>query len=335
MRRSEQISVMWKLSLEQVKGEYMADKMKIVIWGYCIKGVKALEVVRNIEKYEFIGFADNSIYKQGNYVYGKPIYSMGALCELDRNEKISVVIAIDKWKEVVSECEKKNIRIEAIYIGGEMHPYPFPTFESLDYSKMIRFYAGDICDDIHKSIEGLYGLSLRREDSRHIRHDVREKYCVPDNSVESYEAEDVFEYVEEEKQIDAINEIYRILKPHGYVRFTLPDYNSPYLKRRTMCDKNGKMLFDVGGGGSYGAEGIQDNGSIYFATYENFNKILEGTKFKKIEWLCYYTEDGTLYKKYIDMEKGYVNRVNNESDEDVYCLVVDCYKLNMDEGDNT
>ena len=93
-----------------------------------------------------------------------------------------------------------------------------------------------------------------------------------------------------------------------------------------MCDQNGKMLFDVAGGGTYGAEGIQGNGSIYFATYENFNRTLADTKFTKIEWLCYYAEDGKLHKKYIDMENGYVNRVSNESDKDVYCLVVDCYK---------
>ena len=169
----------------------MAGKKNIVIWGYSIKGVRVLETVRNTEKYEFIGFADNSVYKQGNYVYGKPIYSMEELCELNRNKEISVIIAIEKWKEVADECEEKNILIEAVYIRGELHPYPFPTFATLDYTRNIRFYAGDICDDIHKSIDGLYGLSLSREDSRHIRHDVREKYLVPDNSIESYEAEDV------------------------------------------------------------------------------------------------------------------------------------------------
>ena len=304
----------------------MTEKINIVIWGYCAKGIEVSEKVRKLEQYEFIGFADNSVYKQGNYVDGKLIYSMEQLCELKKEKNFSVIIAIEKWKEVEVECIQKEIQIEAVYMNGEIHQYPFPSFESLDYNKRIKFYAGDIYDKIHKNIEGLYGLSLCTVDSRHIIHDVREKYPVPDNSIESYEAEDVFEYVEKERQIDAINEIYRILRPQGYVRFTLPDYNSPYLKRRTMCNKNGEFLFDAMGGGTYATDGIQENGSIYFATYEDFKETLEKTMFSRIEWLCYYTEDGILHKKHIDMDKGYVSRISNESDENVYCLVVDCYK---------
>lgn len=304
----------------------MADKTNIVIWGYCIRGVEVLEKVGKIEEYEFMGFADNSVYKQGNYVCGKPIYSPEELCLLLGDKNISVIIAIEKWQEVEEECKEKKIRIEAVYMGGELHRYPFPTFETLDYAGGIRLYAGDICDDIHKNIKDLYGLSLHRMDSRHMKHDVREKYPIPDNSIVAYEAEDVFEYVKKEKQIDAINEIYRILKPGGYVRFTLPDYNSPYLKRRTMYSPAGEFLFDAVGGGTFGADGISDNGSIYFATYEDFKETLEKTMFSKTEWLCYYTGDGFLCKKYIDMDKGYVNRVSNESEDNVYCLIVDCYK---------
>ena len=304
----------------------MIEKTNIVIWGYCSKGIEVLESVKNLDQYEFRGFADNYAYKHVYYLWGKTIYSMEQLCELRRKKSFSVIIAVGKWEEIEAECSQNEIRIEAVYIAGELHPYPFPTFASLDYTGEIRFYAGNICDDIHRRTKGLYGLSICGVDSRHIKHDVCEKYPIPDNSIDSYEAEDVFEYVKKEMQVDAINEIYRILKPQGYVRFTLPDYNSPYLKRRTMCDKQGRMLFDAVGGGAYGAEGIQDNGSIYFATYEDFNRILEKTKFTRIEWLCYYTVDGVLHKKFIDMNKGYVNRVCNESDDNVYCLVVDCYK---------
>lgn len=218
----------------------MAGKINVVIWGYCVTGIEVFEKVRNLEQYEFIGFADNSVFKQGNYVDGKPVYSMDQLCKLKKEKSFSVIIAVGKWNEVERECNQREIRIEAVYMRGEMHQYPFPSFASLDYTSGIKFYAGNICDEIHKNSRGLYGLSLRTADSKHIIHDVREKYPVPDNSIEAYEAEDVFEYVEKESQIDAINEIYRILKPQGYVRFTLPDYNSPYLKRRTMCDSDGK-----------------------------------------------------------------------------------------------
>lgn len=304
----------------------MTYKKNIVIWGYCSNGIEVLEKIRNQSQYEFLGFVDNSCYKQGNYVGGKLIYTVNQICELKAKIDLSVIIATGKWREVEAECKKKGIVIQAIYMNGEIHLYPFPTFESLDYRKGIKFYAGDICDEIHRRDKNLYGLTLFSTDSKHIRHDIREEYPVPDNSIVAYEAEDVFEYVEPEKQLYAINEICRILKPHGYARFTLPDYNSPYLKRRTMCSANGDFLFDAMGGGTYGAQGIQEYGSTYFATYEDFNRTLEKTNFSRIDWLCYYTEDGILHKKYIDMNMGYVNRVSNETNENVYCLVVDCYK---------
>lgn len=50
---------------------------------------------------------------------------------------------------------------------------------------------------------------------------------------------------------DILNEIYRILKPGGLFRLSVPDYNCDILWERSEKDSNGKIRFDPGGGGSY------------------------------------------------------------------------------------
>jgi predicted SAM-dependent methyltransferase len=55
-----------------------------------------------------------------------------------------------------------------------------------------------------------------------------------DNCVESYQAEDVFEHIDYDKLPEVINEIYRVLKPGGYFRLSVPDYGSDvYIERST------------------------------------------------------------------------------------------------------
>ena len=117
------------------------------------------------------------------------------------------------------------------------------TFERLDLSKQITLYAGDICDEEHLKNPNLYGLSIHKADKRHILADITNEYPLPDNSIYSYQAEDVLEHIEPQKLVDTINEIYRILGD-GVFRICLPDYNSPYLKNISMKSKEGRILFD-------------------------------------------------------------------------------------------
>ena len=121
-------------------------------------------------------------------------------------------------------------------------------------------------------------------------------------------------------------EIYRIIKPGGHLRICMPDYYSPYVKMRSMTDRDGRIVFDGGGGGTYDQNGISNDGQVYFATYDSLNVILDKSKFQNIDWLCYRTKEETLHKKNIDYKKGYLKRVNNEEDKNDYCLVVDCIK---------
>ncbi|KAI4450873.1 hypothetical protein C823_005410 [Eubacterium plexicaudatum ASF492] len=210
------------------------------------------------------------------------------------------------------ELEEYGIRIEGIYINGKILQYDRMCFERLDLSRKIALYAGDIIDDIHRDNPDLYGLSIMKADSKHILHDITYRYPLSDNSIFSYQAEDVLEHIEYEKLVDVINEIYRILRKNGIFRICLPDYNSKYLSDISMRDSTGKIIFDPTGGGTFGAGCIENGGHVWFPTYALVRKLLEKTLFEKIDFLCYHTEDGNLVKRRLicrkDMSAGFRKR---------------------------
>ncbi len=299
---------------------------RVIVFGYGFQGVQAAKLLESKKEYEVIGFADNSPFKRGNYVYGDVIRGMEELKELLNHNEFSVVIASNGWKEIIEQCEENGITVSGVYANNRIAKLPFAEFSNLDFSKDICFYAGDIFDTDRINRSDIYGLSLTRHDDRHICHNIKEPYPIPDCSIASYEAEDVLEYIDENSMPFVIKEILRILKPGGLLRICMPDYNSPIMKKRTMVNENGEFLFDAGGGGGFDKTGITDGGSVYFAKYEKFDKILKQCNFSCVDWLCYYSNDGVLHRKHIDESKGNVHRIIGYKDEDVYSMLVDCYK---------
>lgn len=302
--------------------------MKIVIFGYGLGGVELYRKLVATDKFKIVGFADNSIYKQGKIVNGSSIMSMGDLIQLKDMIDFAVIIAAEKWFIIGEELEKAGIRIYGVYKDGEIIEYNRMSFERLDLSRKITLYAGDICDDVHLSNLDLYGLSINKADSRHIIHDITNRFPLPDHSIHSFQIEDVLEHIEIIKVPDCINEIYRILRKGSLLRISLPDYNSPYLNDISMKDKDGNVLFDPTGGGKYTEAGVSDGGHIWFPNYNLVKDLLDKTKFKNIQFLCYYTESGELIRKEIDMDKGYIIRMSRDVNmkKPIYSMVVDCYK---------
>lgn len=300
----------------------------IIIFGYGYQGTGLAKKIYRDEKYNLLGFADNSIYKQGNYVYDAKILSMEELVELKKSTEFSVIIACEAYyKDIITQCLDNDIDIEGVYLDGRIKSYPFAEFKYLDLSSDIKLYAGDIADDVHLNDPNLYGLSITQHDDKHIFHDITTPYPLPDGCIASYEAECVLELINQDKLIFAINEIYRILKPGGYLRITVPDHYSPYLKRRAMRDKDGNVLYDAGETSlvKYGKNGIE-GGWTRFTNYDDMKSVLEKTNFKDIKWLCYHTIDGTLHKENIDYSKGYNKRIINTDEMDQYNLLIDCIK---------
>lgn len=303
-------------------------KSQIIIFGYGFEGVKLYRELANHDQYEVIGFADNSPYKQHKSVGKHTIMSLNDLIDLKSEEDFSVIIAANRWFVIGEQLEKYHINIEGIYRNGKVCKYDRMCFERLDLSKKIVLYAGDIADDVHMSEPNLYGLSINKADSKHILHDITNRYPLPDNSIYLYQAEDVLEHIAFEKLVDAINEIYRILCEGGLLRICLPDYYSAYLRDISMRDEDGNIVFDPTGGGNFGVNGVENAGHVWFPNYSIVQDLLDRTKFNKIDFLCYHTAKGELIKKNIDFTKGYVKRLPKADEEDrpVYSIVVDCYK---------
>lgn len=204
-------------------------------------------------------------------------------------------------------------------------------FSDLKEQGIIRLYAGDIPEN-NENYDGYIGLSITKNDYRHIKFDITNKYPLVDNMVDFYQAEDVLEHIEINKIVDVLNEIYRILKKDGGMfRISVPDYRCDILSDRSIKDDKGEIIFDSFGGGSFENGKVINGGHLWFPKYEIVKELLEKSNFEKYEFLHYYKENGQYVTKRIDYSKGYVQRTpdNDERVKEPYrpmSIVVDCYK---------
>ncbi len=178
------------------------------------------------------------------------------------------------------------------------------TWESINTKSRIMLYAGDI-PDLPEYPE-MIGLSLNRSDEQHLCHDITNPFALPDNFVDFFQSEDVFEHIAYNKLHSVISEIYRILKPGGLFRLSMPDYRCNILQQRVVMDANNNIIFDPEGGGT-----PENPGHVWFPLIEQVKELIENSPFGKngeIEYLHYYTEDGTPVTKPIDYSKGFVRR---------------------------
>jgi len=178
------------------------------------------------------------------------------------------------------------------------------TWEQIKQMPLIKLYAGDL--PLREGYDGLIGLSPTKNDQNHLQHDITQLFPLENNSVDSFQAEDVFEHIPYEKLVPVVNEIYRILKPDGLLRLSVPDYGCDVLQNRSVKGETGQIVYDPGGGGT------PDNpGHVWFPRIDTVMQILTKTKFHKsgkIELLHYYNKDGTFVAKPIDYSKGHVRR---------------------------
>ncbi len=182
------------------------------------------------------------------------------------------------------------------------------TFEKIKQRDFIFLYAGDIPFRKEYRIKGLVGLSIKRANYQTILHDVCKPYPLPDNSIDAYQAEDVFEHIEYDALPAAINEIHRILKPGGYLRISVPDYRFDLYSTRSVKDPFGNIVFDPDGGGYFENGVVLGGGHLWFPMYENVLALAQKTHFKQYNFYHYYDEDGNLVLHDIDYKKGFVQR---------------------------
>jgi len=203
------------------------------------------------------------------------------------------------------------------------------SFDDIKSEKFIYLYAGDIPKN-PKYVKFI-GLSLKPGNEQHIKHDVEHKIPLPDSCVDVYQSEDVFEHIELNRLPGIINEIYRVLKPNGVFRLSLPDYRCDILYERTIKGVSGELKFDPEGGGAIENGKVIKGGHLWFPRYELVKQILGMTEFTDIKFFHYYDEEGIGITNPIDYSIGHVMRTPDH-DERVRAprrpmsIVVDCIK---------
>mgnify|MGYP006411619031 CR=1 FL=1 len=185
-------------------------------------------------------------------------------------------------------------------------------FKDIKYNKHIFLYHGDIYKNM-KTVtytnKNFIGLSLKFNNSNHILHDITNPYDLFDNSVDIVQSEDTLEHIEYYKLVDCINEIYRVLKPNGLFRLSLPDYDCDILYNRSLKDNIGNIYFDKLGGGNYDYNNkkVINGGHLWFPTYTNVKNLLDKTKFNNINYLHYYDNKKPILNE-INYNYGYIHR---------------------------
>ena len=94
-------------------------------------------------------------------------------------------------------------------------------------------------------IPNFIGLALEPAHAREVKHDLADALPYPDDSIAKIQAQDVLEHLPFDKVSFVLDEIYRVLKPGGTFRLSVPDYRSPVQKRRSIYDARGRVIGDL------------------------------------------------------------------------------------------
>jgi SAM-dependent methyltransferase len=197
----------------------------------------------------------------------------------------------------------------------------------------ICLYAGD------KACRGeqdkkFVGLSINKQDSQHIKHDVTKTFPLKTSTVDLFQSEDVFEHIDYKNLSAVIDEIFRILKVGGIFRLSLPDYRCDVLYNRSQKDDFGNIIFDSGGGGKLVNGKVTDGGHLWFPVFETVFFLLHNSKFMtngSINFLHYYDTNGIGITNPIDYTNFMVSRTPDHDLRVKYpyrpmSIVVDCVK---------
>jgi len=203
------------------------------------------------------------------------------------------------------------------------------NFQNLSNREYIYLYAGDVPKN--GKYDKYIGISLWQSNAQHIKHDILQKYPLQDNCVDIYQSEDVFEHIEPNMLPDIINEIYRVLKPNGIFRLSVPDYRCDILYHRSLKNLRGELVFDPDGGGNFNDRKVINGGHVWFPTYEAVKEILNKTNFTDVSFYHYYDELGRGIVKPIDYSIGHITRTpdNDKRVQNPYrplSIVLDCIK---------
>lgn len=295
------------------------------------------ELLRNFKSNVVLvdGHSGGGMNRLSSLVIASKYCEQNSIAILDNGLRDNEILLMDIVRNIGFNIDNIVFQGKGIGIGifeKSKSEENFDKIQWCDIEKLqnIRLYAGDIPGD--KNYENVIGLSITKSDRRHIYHDITFPIPLKDNSVNSYQSEDVFEHIEYDKLTAVIDEIYRILKPGGVFRLSVPDYGSDILINRSEKDEYGNIIFDPGGGGTR-----ENPGHLWFPNYKLVSNLLNKTLFArngKITFLHHYNEDGSFELKNIDYSIGFVKRTPDNDSRVKHprrplSLVVDLLKSNF------
>lgn len=182
--------------------------------------------------------------------------------------------------------------------------------------KTVRLYAGELFRGLPQ-FSTHYGLSIAAPSRRNILHDVGNPMPIPDACVDIYQSEDVLEHLSYDRLVPVIDDIFRVLKPGGLFRLSLPDYRCPIYADRTLRDAQGGLLFDPGGGGQFVEGKVVNGGHVWFPRYESVKALFDASRFSthgSVDFLHCYGRNSEPIAKRIDYTFGHVSRTPDHDD---------------------
>lgn len=206
------------------------------------------------------------------------------------------------------------------------------SWEKALFQKNISLYAGALGPEL-KQFHTHIGLCPEYVNARCIIHDIRDGMPIPDNSVDIYQSEDVFEHIEYNVLWKIFDEIHRVLRVGGLFRLSMPDYRCDILRNRCIYDNHGNIIFDPGGGGGFENGNVIAGGHLWFPLLEDVITIYEQSQFdhQKINVLHGYIDYDKVILNTIDYSLGNIMRTPDHDSRvsDPYrpmSIVIDAYK---------
>jgi len=141
-----------------------------------------------------------------------------------------------------------------------------------------------------------------------------------EESVDAFLAEHVFEHLNYEEGIEAGKNLYKFLKPGGYIRVAVPDVNYKNEWYYHMCKP--------GGPGSIDHPAYTHK---VFYDYKTLIEVFEKAGFK-VDLLEYCDENGRFHFNYWNTEEGIIGRSlrfdtrNNDGKLGMVSIIIDAYK---------
>ena len=169
-------------------------------------------------------------------------------------------------------------------------------------------------------IPNFLGLALHPAHEREMAHDAVAALPFEDGSIAKVQAQDVFEHLPFEKLPFVLDEIYRVLKPGGVFRLSVPDYRSPVLKRRSVYDHRGRVTgdlmmgatpyFDTATGDARMRFSDDGDAHIWFPRYELVTHLILKSEIRKcaIRFYQAFLDDQTFLGEPIPDDEMFVQR---------------------------